>query len=107
MAPSAPEPRPTSRVARAADWAFRNRRTGEITVGQWPNLPLWLFGGASLASWLLDPPGPPGLVLRAAAFLCLAWWAVDEVLRGVNPWRRLLGGSVLAAQAATWLLARP
>ena len=23
-------------------------------------------------------------------------WAGDEVLRGVNPWRRLLGGGVLA-----------
>ena len=21
----------------------------------------------------------------------LAWWALDEVIRGVNPWRRVLG----------------
>ena len=26
----------------------------------------------------------------------LAWWAADEVLRGVNPWRRCLGAAVLA-----------
>ena len=22
----------------------------------------------------------------------LAWWAADEVIRGVNPWRRVIGG---------------
>jgi hypothetical protein len=24
------------------------------------------------------------------------WWAVDEIVRGVNPWRRILGAVVLA-----------
>jgi hypothetical protein len=28
----------------------------------------------------------------------LVWWAVDELIRGVNPWRRFLGGAVLAGQ---------
>jgi len=28
--------------------------------------------------------------------MALAWWAVDEVVRGVNPWRRCLGAGVLA-----------
>jgi len=28
----------------------------------------------------------------------LVWWAIDELFRGVNPWRRLLGGAVLAGQ---------
>jgi hypothetical protein len=41
--------------------------------------------------------------LRAAAAVGLIWWAADEVLRGVNPWRRLLGGAVLAAQIAKYL----
>jgi hypothetical protein len=31
--------------------------------------------------------------------MALGWWAVDEVLRGVNPWRRLLGTAVLAGLA--------
>jgi hypothetical protein len=30
-------------------------------------------------------------VLRAVALAALGWWALDEVIRGVNPWRRLLG----------------
>jgi hypothetical protein len=36
----------------------------------------------------------------------LAWWAVDEVLRGVNPWRRFLGlaGCVFALAGLIALL---
>ena len=94
-------------LGRALDWAFRDRRTGAITVGQWPNLPLWLFAGASLAAWILDPPGIPGQVLRITAGVSLAWWAADEVARGVNPWRRFLGGVVLAGQALTLVTAGP
>ena len=29
--------------------------------------------------------------LRVVGLAALGWWAVDEVVRGVNPWRRLLG----------------
>jgi hypothetical protein len=32
--------------------------------------------------------------------LSLLWWATDEVLRGVNPWRRLLGTVVLGVELA-------
>jgi hypothetical protein len=28
---------------------------------------------------------------------------VDELIRGVNPWPRLLGGAVLAGQVLKWL----
>lgn len=87
-------------LRRAADWTFRNRRTGAITVGQWPNAPLWIFLGVSAVRWSADPRASIALGLRLAAGLALAWWAADEVLRGVNPWRRFLGGAVLAGQVA-------
>jgi hypothetical protein len=77
-------------------WAFRNRRTGRITVAQAPNLALALFLVASVARWVLRPSGGMGTALDAAATAALVWWAADEVVRGVNPWRRLLGGGVLA-----------
>ena len=99
----------TSGLRRAFDWTFRDRRTGAVTIAQAPNLSLWLFGIASLAEWLLrptGPTGPTGAAIRAAAALCLAWWALDELLRGVNPWRRGLGAAVLvyeAWQAYLWL----
>jgi hypothetical protein len=32
------------------------------------------------------------------------WWAVDEIVRGVNPWRRFLGAAVLVGAMVTRLL---
>jgi hypothetical protein len=87
-------------VAPVIDWLFRNRHTGEITIAQFPNLPLGLFLVGSALQLLIDPGGGLRTGLRAVAVAGLLWWAVDELLRGVNPWRRFLGGAVLAAQIA-------
>ncbi len=84
--------------ARAFDWLFRSRTTGRITIVQFPNAALWLFLIASLLRSVFDPAGSLGTALRVLATGGLIWWAVDEVVRGVNPWRRLLGGVVLAGQ---------
>lgn len=80
----------------AFDWLFRNRRTGGITIGQWPNVPLWIFIVASVALRLLRPEGDVGRALAVVATMALVWWSFDEVVRGVNPFRRMLGGAVLA-----------
>ena len=92
-----------SALRRAVDWTFRDRRTGAFVIGQWPNLPLWLFLGLAATRWILAPQGAPGLWLRIGAGAALAWWAADEILRGVNPWRRLLGAAALVwlAMSAT------
>ncbi|GJE77546.1 hypothetical protein [Methylorubrum suomiense] len=87
-------------MRRLIDWAFRDRRSGAIVVGQWPNAPLWIFLVASAAEWILEaatPGSPPWLFagLRLVALLALAVWALDEIVRGVNPWRRFLGAAVL------------
>lgn len=85
------------------DWLFLNRHTGRITIAQWPNVPLGLFLVASGLRWLLDPSGGVRTALGVVATVGLLWWAVDEVVRGVNPWRRLLGGVVLAGQVVKYL----
>ena len=85
------------------EWLFRNRHTGRITIVQAPNLALWLFIVASVLRSLLDPSGGLRTALGGLATAGLLWWAVDEVVRGVNPWRRLLGGAVLAGQAVKFL----
>lgn len=82
-------------MVRFLDWLFRNRHTGRITLGQFPNLPMLLFGTGYAIEWLARPGGRTGLFVWAATRACLAWWAADELLRGVNPWRRMLGAGVL------------
>lgn len=88
-------------LRRAVDWTFRDRRTGAFVIGQWPNFPLWLFLGVSMMRWVLEPRGDLQFGLRIAAGASLAWWAADEILRGVNPWRRLLGTLALVGLAVS------
>ena len=80
----------------AARWLFEDRTTGGIVIAQWPNLPLWVFGVASVVRRLVDPAGAPGAALDVVIAVALAWWSIDEVARGVNPFRRILGAVVLA-----------
>jgi hypothetical protein len=83
---------------RAFTWLFQSRTTGRITIAQFPNAALGLFLVASALQRLLDPSGALRTGLRLLAAGALIWWALDELLRGVNPWRRFLGGAVLAGQ---------
>ena len=79
-----------------ANWMFRNRRTGRITIGQPANLSQKIFQRATIVGVLL-PRSRARTVLGQAAVVSLAWWGVDEVARGVNPFRRVSGGAALAA----------
>ena len=74
------------------DWAFRNRETGRLTIAQLPNVSLGVFLAATLARRVLAPEGTAGTVLWGIGTATLAWWSADELVRGVNPWRRFLGG---------------
>jgi hypothetical protein len=86
------------------DWLFRDRRTGRIVVFQWPNLPLGAFVVASLVGRILHPEGAVGTAVTVVATATLVWWAGDEVARGVNPFRRVLGGAVLVLAVSSLLL---
>lgn len=78
-------------------WVFSNRETGQIAIAQWPNLSLGLFLAATAGRVLLDPTGAVRTELDIMATITLLWWAGDEIIRGVNPWRRFLGSVVLVA----------
>ncbi len=67
-----------------------------------PNLPLLLWAGLTVVRWLLHPRGSQLIALNIAAGGIIVVWAGDEIIRGVNPWRRLLGGGVLAVVAVSW-----
>jgi hypothetical protein len=85
------------RPAGVADWWFRDRRTGRWAVVQWPNAAL----GVWIATVVVDALGLFSERVEEIRWLgrgALIAWAVDEVLRGVSPARRVLGVVVLGWQ---------
>ncbi|MEZ5382937.1 MAG: hypothetical protein R2754_14225 [Microthrixaceae bacterium] len=76
-------------------WWFRSRESGEITIAQAPNPPLWIFLAATAGRWVSPEDSGWADAFFWIATAGLAWWAADEVVRGVNPWRRALGAAGL------------
>ena len=92
-----------SRCKDRANWVFRSRETGKITIGQTANLEQKIFSGATLVGVML-PASKLRTGVGVVAVLALVVWAVDEIARGVNPFRRILGGAALGGLA--WLAVR-
>lgn len=94
MTDSLPAASQPSRVKRFLDWLLTDRTTGTWVVGQFPNRPLWLFLAATVAGLVLPLSGWAEVTVRLVSAAALLWWSLDELLRGVNPLRRILGGVV-------------
>jgi hypothetical protein len=90
-------------MRQALQWFFQDRETGAITIAQAPNLTLWIVIVAAVLLWAWHPPGRLGAALEIIVKGGLIVWATDEVVRGVNPWRRCLGGAVLGYELTTIL----
>ena len=78
-------------------WFCKNRQTGEITIAQKPNLILSLTFAAfavRFALQIFDAPSNVVSVFRWASVILLLLFGLDELFRGVNPWRRTLGLAV-------------
>ncbi len=86
----------TGRV-RGVDWLFRDRVHGGITIAQFPNWPLGVWMVTVAVRLIAHPRGTVGTAVEVTGTAALVIWAVDEIVRGVNPWRRMLGAVVLAA----------
>jgi hypothetical protein len=87
------------RTSGAIDWFLRSRDDGTIVLGQRPNARALAW----MAAWSLSrvaPAGPFRRSLETAAAAILVLWALDELLRGVNPFRRSVGALAMAAVAA-------
>jgi hypothetical protein len=82
-------------------WMFQSRRTGRLGIVAWPNPPLWTWLATMVARRL---PGVHGRTEQAVVLLgtaALVVWAFDELWRGEDPWRRLLGLAVLVGLAVS------
>ncbi len=80
----------------AVDWLLRSRETGRITLVQLPNLALALFLLLRIVE-LVVRHGTVHDLLHWLGTGALVWWAIDELLHGVNPLRRVVGAAVLVA----------
>jgi len=78
-------------IRRFLQWFIRNRETDAITIAQAPNLVLWIVIAGSVLIWVWPPPDRSAVALDIVVKGGLFVWAIDEVFRGVNPWRRCLG----------------
>jgi len=86
-------------------WAVTSRETGKVVLFQAPNLPAVL----STVGVVLTAMSPRGSGVQhgaaVATVLASTWWGVDELARGVNPFRKALGAGGLAAVAAATVVA--
>ncbi|MEO6419808.1 MAG: hypothetical protein ABIP39_10400 [Polyangiaceae bacterium] len=84
------------------DWWFRDRATGRIVIAQFPNAPLGVWLGATLLHSFLSKLAHAD-VLRWIACGALLAWGLDELLRGANPFRRVVGA--IAVGYEIWVIA--
>jgi hypothetical protein len=92
--------RPTRRrLPEPLHWLFHAPAHDRYVLGQFPNLLLAVFLVARGAEWLLPLAGTARDVVHVVGTLALAGWALDELVRGVNPFRRLLGLGILTVLA--------
>ncbi|MCM1982075.1 hypothetical protein [Lyngbya confervoides] len=75
------------------DTLFRDDQ-GNIVIGQPPNASLLTWIGASLLQWVF-PQEPLHSLMKIVALAAILLWATQELLTGVNYFRRGLGGLVL------------
>jgi len=79
-------------------WWFEDRATGKIVVAQRPNLLIGACIVGLVATNLVG--GNSGFLLASKSLWLL--WSADELFRGVNPWRRVLGLFVGTATILLW-----
>jgi hypothetical protein len=79
------------RTLTSADWWFCDRTTGERVIAQFPNPPLWILLAATVVRAFAADGSSLEMVAAWTGTVALVWWAGDELIRGVNPWRRALG----------------
>ncbi len=84
------------RVGDIGRWFFTDPTTDRIVIAQRPNATLVAFIVAKAVELITT-----GSLASAAGWTAtglLVFWAGDEVIRGVNPWRRTLGAAVAVWQ---------
>lgn len=93
-APSTPDARTDRPSFPAPGWWIRDR-DGHVVVAQAPNAAILVWLVTVLVGWTGALDDDRQAVLTSAGRGALAVWALDELLRGASPVRRLMGAVVL------------
>lgn len=94
---------PISTRLTSASWWFRSS-DGRLTMWQLPNPALWVWLVA-LVLGMFDLSAAHATVIDGVRRGALLVWALDEVVRGASPFRRVLGAVILTAQFVSLVLA--
>jgi hypothetical protein len=70
---------------------------------QWPNISLSVFVVALIVLHVFHPVGGVETFVRVLGDVAIFAWSIDELLRGVNPFRRTLGMVVLITTSVALL----
>lgn len=90
-------PVPTQQQSSVVDWLFRDE-SGRLVLAQAPNPALGVFGLATGLRLVAELDVDADRLVRGVAAGALIVWGLDELLRGVTPFRRILGAAVLVYQ---------
>ncbi|MEO6142866.1 MAG: hypothetical protein ABIP19_02715 [Dermatophilaceae bacterium] len=80
-------------------WWFRDQN-GELRLAQWPSPALAVWLAAVVVGWTGVLGAARATTLAGVGRGALIVWALDELVRGSSPFRRLLGAVVLVGQLA-------
>ena len=94
--PSSDDTSPSTQVL-SLGWWVRDQN-GRATLAQWPNpaLAVWLV--TIVIGWAGVLGAARSATLADVGAGALIVWALDELVRGVSPFRRFLGAVVLTGQ---------
>jgi hypothetical protein len=82
---------------RSLRWWVRDQ-DGDLTLVQWPNPALSVWLATVIAGWTGLLGAARSSALADVGHGALLVWALDELIRGASPIRRLLGAVVSVAQ---------
>lgn len=93
---------PTTDIRRTAfDKTFK-KPDGSQGVVQVPNYPLFIWIVATIIAFFLH--GAAHTIVSGIAAIALIYWAVLELVKGVDWFRRVLGGVVLVLSLADFVM---
>lgn len=75
-------------------WLFKDEK-GKVVIAQLPN---WQLAGAAVA-WVIQFIAKEGSIYkisRSVFIILIIFWSYEEIVHGVNGFRRILGTAVLA-----------